>query len=160
MVKLVLRAFKGLGIYQDLPSFLFFRQHTGSQFPNQGLNWCLLHWKHGVLTTGPPGQSPGYLFLKQVRIRLGWLQTSEWPTCNKTIIGDFLFQPDRNLQVNCNLPGTGLLTDNREQSQIEAFAHRAMLISRTFYDDVCSKLYSSVGLGKLLIFSGPQILHL
>ena len=111
------------------------------------MNWCLLHRKHGVLTTGPPGQSPGYFFLKKVRIRLGWIQTSEWLTCNKTIIGGFFFLPDRNLQVNCNLPGTGLLTDNREQSQIEAFAHRAMLINRTFSDDVCSKLYSSVGLG-------------
>ena len=32
-------------------------QHVGSQFPNQGSNPCPLQWKHGVLTTGPPGKS-------------------------------------------------------------------------------------------------------
>ena len=26
-------------------------------FPTQGLNPCPLHWKHGVLTTEPPGKS-------------------------------------------------------------------------------------------------------
>ena len=26
-------------------------------FPDQGSNPCPLHWKHGVLTTGPPGKS-------------------------------------------------------------------------------------------------------
>ena len=25
--------------------------------PNQRLNLCALHWKHGILTTGPPGKS-------------------------------------------------------------------------------------------------------
>ena len=29
----------------------------GSEFPDQGLNLCLLHWKHRVLSTGPPGKS-------------------------------------------------------------------------------------------------------
>ena len=29
----------------------------GSQFPDQGLNPCLPHWKRGVLTTGRPGKS-------------------------------------------------------------------------------------------------------
>ena len=41
--------------------FLFFGctiQQVGSYFPNQGLNLCPLHCKHGVLTTGPPGKSP------------------------------------------------------------------------------------------------------
>ena len=28
------------------------------KFPNQGSNLCPLHWRHGVLTTGPPGKSP------------------------------------------------------------------------------------------------------
>ena len=33
-------------------------QHLGSFFPDQGLNPCPLHWKHRVITTGPPGKSP------------------------------------------------------------------------------------------------------
>ena len=28
--------------------------HMGSQFPDQGLNLCPLHWEHGVLPTGLP----------------------------------------------------------------------------------------------------------
>ena len=39
-------------------SFFFFGQtlqYVGSEFPDQGLNPYLLHWKHGVLTTRPPG---------------------------------------------------------------------------------------------------------
>ena len=43
------------------PFFFFFVCHTawhvGSQFPDQGLNPRPLKWKHGVLTTGPPGMS-------------------------------------------------------------------------------------------------------
>ena len=31
--------------------------HMGSYLPCQGLNLCPLHWKHGVLTPGPPGKS-------------------------------------------------------------------------------------------------------
>ena len=31
-------------------------QHVGSYLPDQGLNPCPLHWKYGVLTTGPPGK--------------------------------------------------------------------------------------------------------
>ena len=31
--------------------------------PNQGSNPRPLHWKLGVLTTGPPGKSPGSLYL-------------------------------------------------------------------------------------------------
>ena len=33
-------------------------QHVGSYLPDQGLNPCPLHWKYGVLTTGPPGSPP------------------------------------------------------------------------------------------------------
>ena len=33
--------------------------HVGSQFPDQRSNPCPLHGKHGVLTTGLPGKSPG-----------------------------------------------------------------------------------------------------
>ena len=32
-------------------------RHVGSQFRDQGWNPRPLHWKHGVLTTGPPGKS-------------------------------------------------------------------------------------------------------
>ena len=38
--------------------FGYAARHVGSQFPDQGLNPCPLHWKCGVLTTGPPGKSP------------------------------------------------------------------------------------------------------
>ena len=45
------------------PFILFFffyhitAQHVGSEFPDQESNLCPLHWKHGVLTTGPSGKS-------------------------------------------------------------------------------------------------------
>ena len=46
-----------------ISSFFFFFGLTlrlvGSQFPDQGLNPCPLHWKCGVLTTGSPGNSLG-----------------------------------------------------------------------------------------------------
>ena len=31
---------------------------TGSRFPNQGLNPGAQQWKCGILTTGPPGNTP------------------------------------------------------------------------------------------------------
>ena len=39
-------------------------RHLGSHFPDQGLNPCPVQWKHGVLTTGPPGKSSTILFLR------------------------------------------------------------------------------------------------
>ena len=36
--------------------------HVGSYFPDQGSNRHPLQWKRGVLTTGPPGNSPGMPF--------------------------------------------------------------------------------------------------
>ena len=33
-----------------------------SEFPSQRLNPCLLQWKHGVLTPGPPGKSINMTF--------------------------------------------------------------------------------------------------
>ena len=33
-------------------------QHSGSSFPQQGLNPCSLHWELGVITAQPPGKSP------------------------------------------------------------------------------------------------------
>ena len=35
---------------------------AGSQCPNQRSNLCPLQWKRGVLTTGPPGNSPKYSY--------------------------------------------------------------------------------------------------
>ena len=37
------------------------------QTPNQELNPHPLHWKHGVLITGPPGKSCGALFVAQTK---------------------------------------------------------------------------------------------
>ena len=37
-------------------------EHTGSWLPDQGSNSCPLEWKHGVLTTGPPGKSQVFFF--------------------------------------------------------------------------------------------------
>ena len=40
--------------------------HAGYYFPDQGSNPCSLHWKHGVLTTGPSsGKSPHIMYLKK-----------------------------------------------------------------------------------------------
>ena len=49
--------------------FLFLSLSPSSMqdlFPNQGSNPCPLLWKHGVLTTGPPGKFllPHYIFFK------------------------------------------------------------------------------------------------
>ena len=44
----------------SLGIFFFFghaARHMGSQFPDQGLNPCPLHWEHGVLTARPPEKS-------------------------------------------------------------------------------------------------------
>ena len=37
-------------------------QHMGSSFPDQGLILCPLHWRHWVLTTGPPGKFQLYFW--------------------------------------------------------------------------------------------------
>ena len=37
--------------------FKIYLWHAGSEFLDQGLNSCTLKWKHGVLTTGPPGKA-------------------------------------------------------------------------------------------------------
>ena len=39
---------------------------TGSQFPNQELNPGAQQWKCGILTTGPPGNTPLSSFLFQL----------------------------------------------------------------------------------------------
>ena len=48
-------------------SFLFYLPATPSgmwgQFPDQESNLHLLHWKHRVLTTGPPGKTVLFKFV-------------------------------------------------------------------------------------------------
>ena len=39
-------------------------RHAKSQFPDGGPNLCPLQWKYGVLTTGPPGNSWSFYFLR------------------------------------------------------------------------------------------------
>ena len=49
-------------LFSFFPFFLSIFGHARrlerSQFPDQGWNPCLLQWKCGVLTTGPPGNPP------------------------------------------------------------------------------------------------------
>jgi len=40
--------------------FLLWLSHVACGLHDQGSNPCPLHWKHGLLTTGPPGKSPAY----------------------------------------------------------------------------------------------------
>ena len=46
--------------------------HTGSLFPNQGLNPCSMHWEYRVLTTGPLGK-PLEINLKVKDQHQNWL---------------------------------------------------------------------------------------
>ena len=39
-------------------------KHVGSWLPDQGLNLCHLHWKCGILKSGPPGKSLNYISIK------------------------------------------------------------------------------------------------
>ena len=50
---------KGSSIKHNVNSFLFCSttQHVNSYFLNQAWSPHLLHWKHGVLTSGPPKKS-------------------------------------------------------------------------------------------------------
>ena len=64
--------------------------HTGFQFPNQGSNLHPLCWKHRVLNSGPPGQSPEPLFslvMTSSAVILGTTKRAEsvggvWHTCS------------------------------------------------------------------------------
>ena len=51
-------------IYLSKSFFFFFLPHHVACriLPHEGLNLCLLQWKHGVLTTGPPGKSSAVYF--------------------------------------------------------------------------------------------------
>ena len=50
---------KGLSIY----IIFFWLYHVACRIlSHEGLNLCLLQWKHGVLTTGPPGKSSAVHF--------------------------------------------------------------------------------------------------
>ena len=44
--------------------------HVGSSFPGQGLNPRPLHWKHGILTTGPPGKALQSVFIVDIYLKL------------------------------------------------------------------------------------------
>lgn len=46
-------------------------QHAESLFPNQELNLCSLHWKHGVLTTGLPEEVPIFKLKKIFFVLIG-----------------------------------------------------------------------------------------
>ena len=58
--------------------------------PHQGLNLCLLQWKCGVLTTGPPENSPSFSnFSMERKDKLAWYAdkvtwSSIFKTSNKT----------------------------------------------------------------------------
>ena len=69
--------------------FFFFRRAArlvGSQFPDQGSNPCPLQWKHGVLTTGPPGNSLHIsFFFSKKHIKLFYLQ----PHCFRCTFMDY-----------------------------------------------------------------------
>ena len=67
--------------------FLFFGhtgRHAGSPFPDQALNLYPLQWKHGVLTSGPPGNSHYCYILKLLKILF-------FSSFTKTSIGIFFF---------------------------------------------------------------------
>ena len=49
----------------------FWPYHVAYRIPDQELNLCPLQWKHGVLTTGPPGNSLVFSFRKC------WLQPNK-----------------------------------------------------------------------------------
>ena len=43
---------------------------TAHGIPNQESNQSTLQWKHGILTTGPPGKAP--VFFKTGKMKLPW----------------------------------------------------------------------------------------
>ena len=65
-------------------------RHMGSDFPNQEWNPWPLQWKHGLLTSGPPGKAPQgryfYVIYRLVAQRLKclpappetWIQSLGW----------------------------------------------------------------------------------
>ena len=56
--------------------------HVGPKLPDQGLNPYPLHWKCGVLTTGPPGNSQ-----ECFNIFNHWEGTKEWYySCSERIL--------------------------------------------------------------------------
>ena len=75
----------------------------------QGLNPCLLHWKHGVLTTGLPGRSHGRNSLSWIKGRiLLWLGYQCFP---RPLLIDFCSYPSSESspttthRLSCPLPG-------------------------------------------------------
>ena len=53
--------------------------HAGPQFPDQGSNPGHLQWKHGALTTGPPGKKSLWTsFCVDVSFPFSWVYTQAW----------------------------------------------------------------------------------
>ena len=52
--------------------------HVGSQFSDQGLNLCPLHWECRVLTTGPPKKSKPRYFETEKGYYYESCQDDEW----------------------------------------------------------------------------------
>ena len=79
--------------------FFFFLAACGISVPWPGVDPCPLHWKHGVLTTGPPGKSSKY-FWERVHLsqellplkspwknRFGFLSAISWSLLMVGILG-------------------------------------------------------------------------
>ena len=58
-------SYRGLLLHLIIIIIVRAGQHVGSQLPNQGSNLRPLQWKHGVVTTGPPGKSSATLQWRQ-----------------------------------------------------------------------------------------------
>ena len=78
--------------------FILAPQHVGSQFPNQGSNSHGLHWRHGVLTTGLPGNALS-IFLSSLNISFS----------EKTCWSSSLHLSGRSLSLNLYFSSTHFL---------------------------------------------------
>ena len=63
-------------LFFSLLFFLVFL-HMGSWFPDQGSNLCPPYWKHGVLTTGPPGKSQIHIIVRNLGYFQVWVLLSK-----------------------------------------------------------------------------------
>ena len=64
--RLYTRVHSHTGLNTDFFAFLAHHTAWGIQLPDQISNLCPLHWKRGVLTTGPPGKAPYFFFFFSV----------------------------------------------------------------------------------------------
>ena len=76
VVSLNLHRYESLSVYFFIYFLNFGLMVCGILVPDQGLNLGPLYWKHGILTTGPPGKSSaafpfkGYFSFKQKELRV------------------------------------------------------------------------------------------